>query len=120
MIYRCSVCRKTSFETQCLWCARISNQGAGSVQSTGLQVPFDHSFYPDFQYQSKGFIKDFLGKKKEQAQLNDMLRNVLNKYAELKKPYFATTFIQVEPGKLRRKMPLPPALASTDRTQTES
>jgi restriction system protein len=89
MIYRCSVCRKTSFETQCLWCARISTQGAGSVQSTGLQVPLDPSFYPDFQYQSKGFIKDFLGKKKEQAQLNDMLRNVLNKYAELKKPYFA-------------------------------
>jgi len=55
-------------------------------------TPLDPSFYPDFQYQSKGFIKDLLGKKKEQAQLNDLLNNVLRKYAQLKQPYF-TNFI---------------------------
>lgn len=37
-------------------------------------------------------IQDFFGKKKEQAQLNDLLNNVLRKYAELKHPYF-TNFI---------------------------
>jgi len=55
-------------------------------------IPLDPSFYPDFQYRSKGLIKDFLGKKKEQAQLNDLLNNVLRKYAQLKQPYF-TNFI---------------------------
>lgn len=35
---------------------------------------------------------DFLGKKKEQAQLNDLLDNVLRKYAQLRQPYF-TNFI---------------------------
>uniref|UniRef100_UPI0039F1414B restriction endonuclease n=1 Tax=Bordetella sputigena TaxID=1416810 RepID=UPI0039F1414B len=55
-------------------------------------IPLDPSFYPEFQYQSKGFIKDFLGKKKEQAQLNELLNSVLRKYAELKTPYF-TNFI---------------------------
>lgn len=73
-------------------------QGAVPVQPTGLQVPLDPSFYPDFQYQSKGFIKDFLGKKKEQAQLNDLLRNVLNKYATLKKPYFANYIYTARAG----------------------
>jgi len=55
-------------------------------------TPLDPSFYPDFQYRSKGLIQDFFGKKKEQAQLNDLLNNVLRKYAELKQPYF-TNFI---------------------------
>lgn len=51
-------------------------------------IPLDPSFYSEFQYQSKGFIKDFLGKKKEQAQLNDLLNSVLRMSAELKTPYF--------------------------------
>lgn len=51
-------------------------------------TPLDPSFYPDFQYQSKGFLKDIWGKKKEQAQQNDLLNSVLRKYAELKQPYF--------------------------------
>jgi restriction system protein len=103
VIYRCSVCRKTSFETQCPWCARVPTQGTGQIQPTGLQVPLDPSFYPDFQYQSKGFIKDFLGKKKEQAQLNDLLRNVLSKYATLKNPYFANYIYTVRSGEVEAK-----------------
>lgn len=51
-------------------------------------TPLDPSYYPDFQYQSKGIIKDLFGKKKEQSQLNALLENVLLKYATLKDPYF--------------------------------
>lgn len=91
MIYLCSGCHKTTFETSCPWCS-----GAQSLDSASPHLqhmtPLDPSFYPDFQYQSKGFIKDLLGKKKEQAQLNDLLNNVLRKYAQLKQPYF-TNFI---------------------------
>jgi hypothetical protein len=58
----------------------------------GQQVPLDPSFYPEFQYQTKGFLKDLLGKKREQAQLHELLRGVLQKYSELKKPYFANFF----------------------------
>ncbi|NWD69444.1 restriction endonuclease [Pseudomonas gingeri] len=86
MIYQCNGCNKTTFETMCPWCT-VST----TAPSAGL-TPLDPSFYPDFQYQSKGLLKDLLGKKKEQAQLNDLLNNVLRKYAELKKPYF-TNFI---------------------------
>ena len=70
MIYRCGACRKTSFETTCPWCPANSLQD--SVQRTvpGQQVPLDPSFYSDFQYQTKGFLKDLLAKKKEQAQVN--------------------------------------------------
>lgn len=75
----------------CPWCS--SSQVAASTEPHIQHLtPLDPSFYPDFQYQSKGFIKDFLGKKKEQAQLNDLLNNVLRKYAQLKQPYF-TNFI---------------------------
>lgn len=72
-------------------------------------TPLDPSFYPDFQYRSKGLIKDFLGKKKEQAQLNDLLSNVLRKYSELKQPYF-TNFIhttRVSRGNDDAKVPGP-------------
>jgi restriction system protein len=91
MIYQCNGCKKTTFETSCPWCN--STQVPPSVELHAHPLtPLDPSFYPDFQYQSKGLIKDFLGKKKEQAQLNDLLNNVLRKYAQLKQPYF-TNFI---------------------------
>lgn len=91
MIYQCNGCNRTTFETACLWC-NSSDTSPSAAVSTQQLTPLDPSFYPDFQYQSKGFIKDFLGKKKEQAQLNDLLNNVLRKYAQLKQPYF-TNFI---------------------------
>lgn len=91
MIYQCNGCSRTTFEASCPWCN--SAQVPPSTESHAQQlIPLDPSFYPDFQYQSKGLIKDFLGKKKEQAQLNELLNNVLRKYAELKQPYF-TNFI---------------------------
>lgn len=91
MIYQCSGCNRTTFETTCPWCN--ASQVPPSAELHPLRLtPLDPSFYPDFQYQSKGLIKDFLGKKKEQAQLNELLNNVLRKYAQLKQPYF-TNFI---------------------------
>lgn len=91
MIYQCNGCNRTTFETACPWC--MGSQVSPSSELTLRHLtPLDPSFYPDFQYRSKGLIKDFLGKKKEQAQLNDLLNNVLRKYAELKQPYF-TNFI---------------------------
>jgi HJR/Mrr/RecB family endonuclease len=92
MIFQCSLCHKTSFEIKCPWCASAPAQEAGQQASVAQQVPLDPSFYPEFQYQTKGFLKDLLGKKKEQAQLNELLRGVLRKYSELKKPYFANFF----------------------------
>lgn len=91
MIYQCNGCNKTTFEVSCPWCGSAQVQPSSAPNPQHL-TPLDPSFYPDFQYQSKGFIKDLLGKKKEQAQLNDLLNNVLRKYAELKQPYF-TNFI---------------------------
>ena len=91
MIYRCNGCSKTTFETSCPGCLNSEVSPSSELDAWHL-TPLDPSFYPDFQYRSKGLIKDFLGKKKEQAQLNDLLSNVLRKYSELKQPYF-TNFI---------------------------
>lgn len=91
MIYQCSGCSRATFETTCPWCNNSHISPSTEIPIQQL-TPLDPSFYPDFQYQSKGLIKDFLGKKKEQAQLNELLDNVLRKYAQLKKPYF-TNFI---------------------------
>ncbi len=86
MIYQCNGCSRTTFETACPWC--MGSQVSPSSELTLRHLtPLDPSFYPDFQYRSKGLIQDFFGKKKEQAQLNDLLNNVLRKYAELKHPY---------------------------------
>lgn len=91
MIYQCNGCNRTTFETACPWCNSSVLSPSAELSSQHL-TPLDPSFYPDFHYQSKGLIKDFLGKKKEQAQLNDLLNNVLRKYAQLRQPYF-TNFI---------------------------
>lgn len=92
MIYQCSSCNRTSFQTTCPWCAPVPTGGLDQKLAAVQQVPLNPSFYPEFQYQTKGFLKDLIGKKKEQAQLNDLLRSVLRKYSELKKPYFVNFF----------------------------
>lgn len=96
LIYRCSGCHRTSFETKCPWCISVTVSQFGQEISTSQQVPLDPSFYPEFQYQGKGFLKDLLGKKREQSQLNDKLRSVLQKYAEPKKPYFANFLYTIQ------------------------
>lgn len=37
-------------------------------------TPLNPSFYLDFQYRSKGVLKDLFGKKKEKTQLNQLLK----------------------------------------------
>lgn len=91
MIYQCNHCHRSTFETYCSQCGAAEAASLPQQAPQGL-TPLDPSFYPDFQYQSKGFLKDIWGKKKEQAQLNDLLNSVLRKYSELKQPYF-TNFI---------------------------
>lgn len=91
MIYQCGECGKTTFEKCCSSEKRGDDGWAGSDKVAAL-IPLDPSFYPEFQYQSKGLLRDLLGKKREQANLNDILNSVLRKYSELKQPYF-TNFI---------------------------
>lgn len=79
MIYLCKNCEKTTFHTKCSKC---------STHEGDTLIPLDAAFYPDFHYESKGFVKDLFGKKKEQAQLRDLLESVLKKYNELLNPYF--------------------------------
>lgn len=99
MIYQCYSCSKTSFEIICPWCSGgvpTATNSWGTKTPPPLtseqMIPLNPSFYPEFQYQSKGIIKDLFGKKKEQSQLNSLLQNVLDKYATFKDPYF-TNFI---------------------------
>ena len=78
MIYLCYNCSKTTFSTKCNVCE----------EEESLMVPLQAAYYPDFHYESKGFVKDLFGKKKEQANLRDLLERVLSKYNELINPYF--------------------------------
>lgn len=79
MIYICNRCNNTCFTPICSKC------GPTEVKD---HIPLDPKFYPEFQYQSKGFIKDLIVKKKEVAQIQETLESVLTKYRRLKSPYF--------------------------------
>ena len=92
MIYQCSACSRTSFEITCPWCASLPIEPLIASTTTRQQVPLDPSFFPEFQYQNKGFFKDLFGRKREQAQLSELLSAVLQKYAQLKKAYFSNFF----------------------------
>ncbi|MCT2386378.1 restriction endonuclease [Erwinia pyrifoliae] len=99
MIYLCYSCNKTSFEINCPWCSggvTTATNAWGTKTPAPItseqMIPINPSFYPEFQYQSKGILKDLFGKKKEQSQLNQLLQDVLDKYAAFKDPYF-TNFI---------------------------
>lgn len=85
MIYQCNSCSAFSFKASCPRC------GESEIDT---QIPLDPSFYQEFQYKSKGFLKDLLSKKKEIANLEDLLNRVLKKYADLKHPFF-TNFVFV-------------------------
>lgn len=83
MIYQCKNCSGFSFKTICQKCTSNGSE---------TQIPLDPSFYQEFQYQSKGFIKDLIRKKRETAGLEELLNRVLNKYSLLKHPFF-TNFV---------------------------
>ncbi|MBP2196811.1 restriction endonuclease [Pantoea cypripedii] len=99
MIYQCYSCNKISFEVSCPWCSGVipttsTQWGIKAPSASEMQrmTPLNPSFYPEFQYRSKGMFKDLFGKKKELSQLNQLLENVLEKYSSFKDPYF-TNFI---------------------------
>lgn len=79
MLYCCYGCNHYSFEQICHKCGEDKKE---------LYVPLDPKFYPEFQYQSQGFVKDLFLKKKTQNYLNETLDNVLVKYKKFKIPYF--------------------------------
>lgn len=87
MLYLCKQCRNSTFETWCPYCDKDNSLKNKSPLSNKL-VPLDPSFYPEFQYRSKGLIKDLFGKRKEKAYLSGLLDRVLEKYQALKAPYF--------------------------------
>lgn len=79
MIYICNHCNHTYFTPICSKCGQAEAKD---------HIPLDPKFYPEFQYQSKGLIKDLIVKRKEVAQIQDTLESVLIRYKTLKNPYF--------------------------------
>jgi len=77
MIFLCNECSNYGFDEDCKYC------GPGT-----LHVPMDIEYYPEFEYKSKGLVKDIFVKRKEQKQLNEKLEAVLSKYNTYKDPYF--------------------------------
>lgn len=83
MIYQCNTCSRTTFEVNCPWCSGVSpvkTTAWGSASSTAQAVdiqrmtPLNPSFYPEFQYRSKGVLKDLFGKKKNKLSLINCLK----------------------------------------------
>ncbi|KZN30050.1 hypothetical protein N480_03650 [Pseudoalteromonas luteoviolacea S2607] len=99
MIYSCQSCSRTTFHTQCWHCI-----AANEDESPQELVPLNASFYSDFHYESKGFVKDLFAKKKEQAGLDDLLKRVLKKYNQLREPYFCNfAYLMLSENKLNNE-----------------
>jgi restriction system protein len=77
MLYACFRCGQFSFELSCRKCSGKDDN-----------VSLDPAFYPEFHYQSQGFVMDLLGKGKAQEQLSSHRNEVLRKYQQFEKPYF--------------------------------
>ena len=79
MLYRCHQCNSFAFTSWCHECTRAA---------INEYVPLEPKYYPEFQYESKGFVKDLFIKRKETEKLKLKLFTVLRKYAEFENPYF--------------------------------
>ena len=79
MLYLCHNCNFLSFHHTCKNCG---------YEKINDNIPLDPKYYPEFQYQSKGFFKDIFVKSKELKKINYKLETVLDKYAKFEKPYF--------------------------------
>lgn len=55
-------------------------------------MPVEPEYYPEFQYKTKGFIKDIFLKKRSQKELQEKLDTVLRKYKDFENPYFINYF----------------------------
>lgn len=79
MLYKCHRCNSYSFHSNCVSC------GSDNPED---YVPLDPEYYPEFQYQSRGFVKDLFVKKKTEKELGDQLQRVLEKWRQFEDPYF--------------------------------
>lgn len=77
MIYKCFSCGSYSFNNTC-----------SCPTNKADVVPLDPAYYPEFEYQSKGVVYDIFNKKKDLEKLDSNLQSVLEKYSNLKSPYF--------------------------------
>lgn len=69
MHYSCFGCGRVSFELTCSRCGLKDEN-----------VPLDPSYYPEFQYQSRGLVVDLLFKGKVQQELSADRSAVLRKW----------------------------------------
>lgn len=79
MLYRCFECGDFALDRDCRTCGD---------EFSYKSVPLDPIYYDEFQYRSKGLIKDFLGGRREKEELRTKLDKVLEKYKEFETPYF--------------------------------
>lgn len=77
MLFNCFRCRKVTFSHVCPRCG-----------SPDTNVPLDPAFYPEFQYQSQGFVKDLFLKGQALQNLAQQRVEVLRKYQQFERPYF--------------------------------
>lgn len=77
MLFNCFNCGRFGFQPMCEPCESAENN-----------VPLDPAYYPEFQYESMGMIKDLIWKKKFEKELQAKLESVLKKYAQFESPYF--------------------------------
>src|SRR4051812_21729403 len=79
MLYSCLSCGQISFDAVCSACG---------VAGRDLNVPLDPAYYPEFQYESQGVVRDLLMKKRTEKELRAKLDAVLAKYEQFEDPYF--------------------------------
>lgn len=77
MLYNCFKCRRISFYHVCPSCGPLD-----------ANVPLDPAYYPEFQYQTQGFVSDLLFKRKAIEDLGLKRAEVLRKYHQFESPYF--------------------------------
>lgn len=79
MLYNCFKCGQLGFQAICSVCGQDEQDE---------NVPLNPEYYPEFQYESKGLVKDLFLKKKTEEKLRGKLDSVLEKYKQFEKPYF--------------------------------
>ncbi len=79
MLYRCHQCEHFSFHAICPTCG---------AEAQDDNIPLDPEYYPEFQYRSRGLVKDLFVRRKIEKELHSKLDAVLRKYSEFEKPYF--------------------------------
>ena len=79
VIYKCQSCGLVGFYEICVSCGE---------EERDVNTPIDPRLYPEFQYKSKGFVKDLFVKKRVEGELQEKLDATLEKYFRFEDPYF--------------------------------